>query len=279
MSDFHESICVLFLAMKLTIIGLNDDQTEKCEAKINRYLKRCSTFIKLEHPNGVFYGWDQRTIIDFYEECTNLGVLPNIDSKEKCIELTGSVTSMNYLRQKWTLVCELAACQFNDMLTKPRPSSARSSLEVSRNNRKIYNILVSFCDRDANRCQRIIDGLAKEKFCIWAEPLGIDQERNVVAEMQKSDCIIICISENYYDTFSSQKETKYALESGQPIFFVKLGNEPLIGWQRALSHDNIFYHLFGSNNWFKLQFTGLLIEIVSTSIVPVIIKLTIYLFS
>jgi hypothetical protein len=48
------------------------------------------------------------------------------------------------------------------------------------------------------------------------------------------------------------------------VFPVKVRNHPLIGWQREVFEGKLFFQLFGSKNYFDLEFERLLLEIVST---------------
>ncbi|UJR34705.1 hypothetical protein I4U23_027482 [Adineta vaga] len=55
--------------------------------------------------------------------------------------------------------------------------------------------------------------------------------------MNKSECILLCISEYYYENSICENEARYALQTGKTIFFLKIRNDPLFGFEH---HFNIF---------------------------------------
>jgi hypothetical protein len=105
----------------------------------------------------------------------------------------------------------------------------------------------------------------EEGFSVWAEPIFVEQDRDVSSQMNKSDCIILCISEHSYECQSCEKEANYAFQTGKQVLLVKIRNDPLIGWQREVFEGKLFFQLFGSENHFDLEFERLLLEIVCIS--------------
>jgi hypothetical protein len=122
--------------------------------------------------------------------------------------------------------------------------------------------MISYSQQDSRLCQRLINRLIEEGFSIWAEPVINEQQRNVHSQIDKSDCVILCVSQNYYESQSCEKEARYAYQTGKQVLLIKIQNDPLIGWQRELFENKLFFQLFGSEDHFHLEFDNLLINIV-----------------
>jgi hypothetical protein len=251
------------LVIKITLAASNAEDLTKCQEKINSYLKRCVIATKLVNPTGIFQHWDQHTINAFYKYSKNKCVLLQINPTNNELELTGPVNNVAEVEQKWQFTSDLAKQKVLCMSKMERPSSARLETGTSIGLTKVYNIMISYCQQDRRKCQRLIDQFLEEGFSVWAEPAIADQQRNVFSQIDKSDCILLCISEDYYENEACEKEVRYALRTGKQVFLVKIQNDPLIDWQRELFQDKLFFQLFGSQNHFDLEFGTLLLEIVS----------------
>jgi hypothetical protein len=272
-------LAISFIAViKTTIIASETENLTTCQEKINNYLKRCSTSLKVTNPNGIFQDWDQYTINTFYKYCQDKCVLPQIAKSQRDIELIGSINNVLEVKQKLHFLSELAVEKASRTLTTPRPSSAtmrsaRIGSGTALGQAIVYNIMLSYSERDKRLCQRLINRFIEEGFSIWAEPAIAEQNRDVSAQIEKSDCVILCISENSYETRSCEKEARYAFQTNKQVFSVKIQNHPLIGWQREVFEEKLFFQLFGSDNYFDLGYGTLLLEIVS------IAKIVVLLFS
>lgn len=82
------------------------------------------------------------------------------------------------------------------------------------------------------------------------------------SQMDKCDCIIVCISENYYESLLCIEEAKYAFQTDKKVFLVKIRNNLLFGWNDDLFEKNLFFQSFGSDNYFDLEYGRLLLELV-----------------
>ncbi|CAF2619797.1 unnamed protein product [Rotaria sp. Silwood2] len=252
--------------IKITLIASQVEELTKCQEKINNYLKRCTTSKKLTNPNGIFQHWDQYTINVFYKYCKDKCVLSQIDRTTRELELIGPVNNCLEVEQKWRFLSDLAAVKL--LLT---PSIERSSSAAIRSEQlatkaaieqvKVCNVMLSYCQEDSRKCQCLINKLTEEGFSIWADSVIAEQQRDIFSQIDKSTCIILCISENYYESMSCEKEARYAFQSGKQVFLVKIQNHPLIGWQREVFEGKLFFQLFGSENHFDLEYEKLLLEI------------------
>jgi hypothetical protein len=236
----------------------SDEISNKCKEKINNHLNRCIQSSKVTDSDGILNNWDQYTINAFYKFCKDKYVLPQINKTGNELKLSGPVNNIHDVKLKWYLLRELVREKTSNMLRIGR----RSSTQLSK---KTCNIMISYSERDAQPCQRLINRLVEEEFTIWAEPVRDAQLRDVTSQISKADCIILCVSENSYESRSCEKEARYAFESGKPILLVKVQNDPLIGWQREIFEGKLFMQLFGSENHFDLEFTHLLLQIVSST--------------
>ena len=242
-----------------------------CQEKLNNYLKRCVTSSKLLNSTGIFQYCDQYTINTFYKYCQDRCVLAKVDPTGKELELIGFISSVLEIKEKWQIMFHLAKEKALYASETPRPSSAtirsaRIDERAVTEQTKVYNIMLSYCQADIRNCQHMLTRFDQEGLSVWAEPGIGEHQRDVLSQIDKSDCIILCVSENYYENLSAEKEARYTLQTGKPTFLVKIQNDPLLGWQREVFEGNVFYQLFGSKNHFDLNFDKLMLEIVRTRI-------------
>jgi hypothetical protein len=199
----------------------------------------------LINSNGIFQHCDQHTINTFYKYCEDKCVLPQIDQPEKELVLVGFVNSVLEVKEKWHILSDLATERILRRSTTDRPSlavipSARSDTGTGIEQTSAYNIMLSYCQQDTKKCQHLIKRFTEEGLSLWAEPVGTGQQRDVSSQINKSDCILLCISENYYESQSCEKEARYALQTGKPVFLLKIRNDPLLDWQREIFEGKLF---------------------------------------
>ncbi|CAF2058941.1 unnamed protein product [Rotaria magnacalcarata] len=252
--------------IKITLIGFTDGDIIKCQEKIDEYFERCIISMKLMNPNGIFHHWDQYKINAFYKYCKDRCVLPQIHRSNNELELMGTINDLREVEQKWNFFCNLVAEKLLRMPSIKHRSvttiqTARSQTRIISEQNKFYDVILSYCQEDNRKCQCLANRLIEEGFSIWAEPVIADQQRDVSSQIDKSSCIIICISENHYEKWSCQKEARYALQSGKRVFLAKIRNDPLVGWQREIFEGKFFFQMFGSENHFDMEFGKLLLEI------------------
>ncbi|CAF3641303.1 unnamed protein product [Rotaria sp. Silwood1] len=223
--------------------------------------------IKLTCPNDIFQFWDQHTINSFFKYCKDRWVLPKLTEEKIEIELSGSPHGIAAIKKKFHLLSELIKRTTNHTLTMERPSSAVSfsaRSDISKTGiamAKLYNIVISYSQKDQRKCRRLINRLTEEGFSISTDLNSADKQSDLYSQMEKSDCIILCISENYYNNLSCIQEAKHAFQTDKKVFLVKIENIPLLGWDNDLFEGKLFFQSFGSENYFDLEYGRLLLEL------------------
>ena len=241
--------------MEITLIGLDEEIVPRVQDKMTKHLSRCVTSAKLTHSEGIFHGWNQHLINSFYKYCKDQCILPKYDPSENILELIGPVCGIQAVKKKWHMLTELV---------KHAPVNEHSNYLTPRSGAKLYNIVLSYSSKDIRRCQRLINRLTEEGFS-----LGIDANRNdkqrgdLSLLMTRCDCIILCISENYYMDSTCLEEAKYAFQTAQPVFLVKIRSHPVLGWDYHLFEGKLFFRLFGSEEFFDFEYGRLLLHLVS----------------
>lgn len=232
------------LVMEITLIGPDENMITECQYKITKHLSRCTTSAKLTHSNSIFHAWNQHLINSFYKYCKDQCVLPKFDHTENILELIGPARGIEAVKRKWHMFTELV---------QHTPIVEHS---IHRSGAKLYNIVMSYSPKDTKRCRRLIDRLTEEGFSV-----GIDLKSNE----DKCDCIILCISENYYENSSCVEEAKCAFQTNQPVFLVKTQGHPILGWDYDLFEGKLFFRLFGCEEFFDFEYERLLLQLVSDS--------------
>ena len=218
-----------------------------CQDKITRHLSRYTTSAKLTHVNDIFHSWNQHLINSFYKYCKDQCVLPKFDQTENILELIGPIRGIQAAKKKWHMFTELV--QHTPIIEHPANS-------IHHLGAKLYNIVMSYSPKDSRRCHRLIGRLTEEGFSV-----GTDLKSNE----EKCDCIILCISENYYENSSCVEEAKCAFQTNQPVFLVKIQSHPILGWDYDLFEGKLFFQLFGSEEFFDFEYGRLLLQLVSDS--------------
>ncbi|CAF3885654.1 unnamed protein product [Adineta steineri] len=211
--------------------------------------------MKLANANGIFQHWDQHMINKFYKYCHDQCVLPNLDQTGEELELVGFEKYVHETKEKWHVLSHLATEKLLRTSTTNRSRSARVHT---------YNLMLSYCQQDTKKCQHLNKRFIEEGLTVWAEPIVDEQPRDASSQMNKSECIILCISENYYESQSCEKEARHALQTGKPIFLVKVRNDPLFGWQREIFEGKLLFSFFGSDYYLNLQYDHLLLKILQS---------------
>jgi hypothetical protein len=250
---------------------LTTEDANKCREKINSCLNRWIPSRKLSNSNGVFQHYDQHTINTFYEYCLDKHVLPKIDETGEELESIGFINTILEVQQKWHILSALAEEKALSVSTIKRPSSTSFPSKQIDDTQAIEHtkparIILSYCQRDVRRCQHLIKQLPEEGLSIWAKPAILEQERDASFHIDKSDCVVLCISENSYENQSCEKEARYSIRTRKPVFLVKIQNHPLIGWQRELFYAKSLFQLFSSKPHLDLECGRFLLNIVSSSI-------------
>ncbi|CAF3548575.1 unnamed protein product [Rotaria sp. Silwood1] len=211
-----------------------------------------------------FKDWNQYMINAFYKYCYDRCVLPKIDD-DKRIRLIGPINNVYEAKHKYLLTNILIQEKIHLqqlLTTTPRTKSIIRS-QITNNISTIsssicYNIMLSYCQEDSIISHRLADHLIDEGFSVCIDLIG---SNDTFSQINKSECIILCISENYVENKFSQNTVEYVKQMDKHIILVKVQNYTLNDWLQELIPNEIYFQLFGSENHFDLQYDKLLLKI------------------
>ncbi|CAF2676147.1 unnamed protein product [Rotaria sp. Silwood2] len=236
---------VVFLAITITLTSSNSEHLTKCEKRINNYLKRSIFKMTL---NG-FNNWNQDMINAFYKYSKDRCVLPKLDNQLQIV-LYGPINNVYEVNQKYQLINALIQEKINLL--------SLFSTNTSFNN---FNIMLSYSPIDSIISHRLANRLIDEGFSVWMNSNQSKEFNEILRKINKSDCVILCISENYFEDELCEKEAKYADEIGKSFIPVKVQNYEPIEWLQKLIEQQSYFQLFGSENHFNLEYDKLLLKI------------------
>ncbi|CAF5008920.1 unnamed protein product [Rotaria sp. Silwood1] len=224
------------------------------------------TATKITRPNDVFHSWDQHTINLFYKYCKDRCVLPKLMDTKNELELMGPSVSLLEVRKKLNILSESMAekLRFTSIIERPSSAmchSARSENTTNTKISKLYSIVLSHHPNDTRKCRRLINRLTEEGFSVGTSSNSAEDQRDLCSQMDKSDCIILCISGNYYESSLCLKEAKYAFQIDKKIFLVRIQSNPILGWNNDPFDRKLYFNSFGSDRYFDLEYGRLLIEL------------------
>ncbi|CAF3983528.1 unnamed protein product [Rotaria magnacalcarata] len=247
----EKDCCEIFLCptttIQITLTCSNIDNLKQCEKRINNYLNRSIFKISLDG----FENWNQEMINAFYKYSIDRCILPKLDKDEKIV-LHGPINSVYEVKQKYALIKTLVQEKTNLL-----------SLFSTKTLFVDYTIILSYSPADSIVSQRLANFLIDEGFSVW---LNLNQSRNYEENFKminRSYCIILCISTNYFHDKLCEQEAKYANEIGKCIIPVKVQNYEPIEWLEKLIEKESYFQLFGSENHFNLEYDKLLLKLVN----------------
>ncbi|CAF4084437.1 unnamed protein product [Rotaria sp. Silwood2] len=254
-------------SLRISFILLPDQQT--------LYHQFLTAIQKMQSNDGVhavfscpitndFKNWNQYMINTFYKYCYDRCVLPKTDD-DKRIRLIGPINNVYDAKYKYHLTNVLIQekIHLQQLLpTTPRPrpiirSQITDSISIMSSS-ICYNIMLSYCQEDSIISQRLADRLIDEGFSVW---IDLIESNDTFSQINKSECIILCISENYVENKFSLNTVEYAKQMGKHIILVKVQNYTSNDWLQQLIPNEIYFQLFGSENHFDLQYDKLLLKI------------------
>lgn len=212
----------------------DDDHLKKSEERISNYLKRSMFKMKLDN----FQDWNQSMINTLYKYSIDRNILPKIDNQQQ-ITLFGSINNVYEVNQKYQLIN--ASIQVKQNL----PSELKG------------NILIIYSPKDSIISHRLANRLIDDGLSV-----NINSNQTV-RKIDKSTCIILCISENYFQDELCEKQAKYADEIGKNIVLIRVEYFQPIEWLQKLIEKHSYFQLFGSENHFNLEYEKILLKIVS----------------
>ena len=228
----------------------DDEHLEKCERKINNYLNRSIYKMKI---NG-FSNWNQYMINAFYKYSTDRCVLPKMNDQQEII-LYGSISTVSEVNQKYQLINALIYQKMH------LPSGFLSNRTANP-----HHIMISHSPKDSMIANRFANRLIDEGLSIWINSNSSKDFNQIKRKIDKSGCVILCLSENYFQDESCEKEAKYADQIGKNLIPVKVQYFQPIDWLKEIMENKFYFQLFGSENNFNLEYDKLLLKILSLQI-------------
>ena len=212
--------------------------------------------------NG-FEHWNQHLINAFYKYSTDRYVLPKIDAQQQIV-LYGSVSHVYEVHQKYQFI--------NAYIEQIIHLPVGLFTKISTNR---FNILFSYSEEDSKMAHRLANRLMEEGFAV---SMGLEES---LKKISRSDCVILCLSENYFRNTRCQQEANYAQEIGKAILPIKVQYYQPIDWVKKLIEKESIFHLFGSENQFNFEYEKILLKLVSEFIkfieeIPLFISVSIY---
>ncbi|CAM2724483.1 unnamed protein product [Rotaria socialis] len=228
---------------------------EKCKEKMINYIKGSIIKIKLD----AFNDWNQYLINAFYKFCYDRRVLPKIGDDQK-LRLIGPINNVHEAKEKYRLNNALIQekQQIAQLYTDKRRSKTIIENPSNISSSICYNVMISYCQQDSLISHRLADHLIDEGFCIWIGLLGSDE---AFSQVNKSECVLLCISQDYFDNTFSQNTIEYVKQTGKQIIYVKTQYCMLNDCLQSSILNDTYFQLFGSKNYFDLQYDKLLLKI------------------
>ncbi|CAF4682736.1 unnamed protein product, partial [Rotaria sp. Silwood2] len=123
------------------------------------------------------------------------------------------------------------------------------------------NIMFSYSPIDSIITHRLSNRLIDEGFSVWMNSNQSKEFNQILRKINRSDCVILCRSENYFEDELCEKEAKYADETGKSLIPVKVQTYEPIELLQKLIEQQSYFQLFGSENHFNLEYDKLLLKI------------------
>ncbi|CAF3683750.1 unnamed protein product [Rotaria sordida] len=249
-NDNFGIFCCPASTITITLTSSNPEYFTECEKKINNYLKRSTFEMNLDG----FQHWNQYMINAFYKYSNDKHVLPKLDNQQHIV-LYGPINNVYEVYQRYQLI--------NALIQEKTNLLSLFSTNISSTN---FNIMLSYSQDDSIISHRLANRLIDEGFSVWMNSNQSTEFDQILRKIKKSDCIILCISENYFQNELCEKEAKYIDEIGKCMIPVKVQYYEPIEWLQKLIEKESYFQLFGSENHFNLEYDKLLLKICSKSL-------------
>ena len=98
-------------------------------------------------------------------------------------------------------------------------NSNNQSLKLQISSNYSYNVMISYCWANKDVCHLLADRLIENNFRVWIDrdKINGDIYSSMADAIDNSDCIILCISEPYFESVNCQREARYAADRNRPI--------------------------------------------------------------
>ncbi|CAF1468122.1 unnamed protein product [Didymodactylos carnosus] len=137
----------------------------------------------------------------YYKYCMEKCVLPQINNNSS-VDLSGSINGVDEAKEKYDLILELLRQRSQEQRLTQHKTRLESVVQ-SNSSAKCYNIMLSYAPQDKIICHRLVDRLTTEGF---AAALG--QTNDSLSLIDGSGCVIIYVSQHYFNTELCEQETK-----------------------------------------------------------------------
>ncbi|CAF3076833.1 unnamed protein product, partial [Rotaria sp. Silwood2] len=148
----------------------------------------------------------------FTKYCKDRCVLPKLNNQQQII-LYGPINNVYEVDQKYQLI--------NALIQEKTNLLSVFSKNISFNN---FNIMLSYSPDDTIISHHLVNRLIDEDFSVSINLNQSTKFNRTLQEINKSNCIILCLSKNYFEDELCEKEAKYAHEIGKSLIPVKVQN-------------------------------------------------------
>ena len=154
----------------------------------------------------------------------------------------------------------------NKPLVRP-DSSSKQQNKISDTDPESYNIMISYCWTNKEVCHALADRLISDKIKVWIDrdKMSGDIYASMADAVDNSDCILLCISESYFNSVNCQREARYAADRHRLIIPIKVTPkyEP-VKWLGLIIAGKLYFNLSVSYDSFESNYAKIKEEAVGT---------------
>jgi hypothetical protein len=127
--------------------------------------------------------------------------------------------------------------------------------------------MISYAWKDKEVCHALADRLIGDKIKVWIDrdKMSGDIYASMADAVDNSDCILLCISESYFNSVNCQREARYAADRHRPIIPIKVTPkyEP-VKWLGLIIAGKLYFKISVSYDSFESNYTKIKEEAVYT---------------
>jgi hypothetical protein len=132
-----------------------------------------------------------------------------------------------------------------------------------------YHVMISYALADKSICRRLANHLTRDGFHVWfdSDPIENEFNRAINKVIDNSDCILLCVSGTYSQTYRCQKEARYASDMHKKTIMANVEpNYKMNDWLSFIKPGKIQFQLNDNESDFKTTYDQMLQVLVSFSI-------------
>lgn len=218
--------------------------------------------------------WNQYLLNSFYSYCFERFILPKINRETGCLMLTGLVTAIDKVYQKYLFIEDMVKQKLDlPSLTLKRfymddnhePSKRKAFVSEP----DAFNVIVLYSTNDKSLSSSFIDRLIDEGYTVYPN-CSYEPKEKLEPKIRKSDLIIILFSDNYGTDDHCVAQLKLAQTIGKKIIPVFITMDRLeSSWFHYINSLELYHILikedvqFELDENFDLTYDKLLVEMVS----------------